>query len=82
MSIERRDAVLHELRVSGASAPGTALSGVAIVYGALSEDLGGYRETFLPGSAELADDLLILFSHDARTVLGRSTANTARAGGA
>jgi len=80
MELERRTAVLSEVRASAPAAQGPrTIAGRAIVYGSLSEDLGGFREVFKPGSVHLADDLLILFGHDARTVLGRTRAGTGRA---
>lgn len=77
--IERRDAALSGLRVAG-GAEGAAglMSGRAITYGALSEDLGGYRERFMPGSVRLAPDMLVLHNHDSAHVLGRTSAGTAR----
>jgi len=55
------------------------IEGRAMVYNALSEDLGGFRERFLPGAAELDADLLALFDHDTSRVLGRTSAETLEA---
>lgn len=55
------------------------IEGRAIVYDALSEDLGGWRERFAPGSVRLSDDLLALFDHDTSMVLGRTSAGTLEA---
>ena len=78
--LERRNGILSETRVSAqpSMSPGR-IHGRAITYNSLSEDLGGFREVFKPGSVRLADDLLILFNHDSGTVVGRTTAGTARA---
>lgn len=56
-----------------------SVEGRAIVYDALSEDLGGFREKFAPGSVELDDDLLALFDHQTSMVLGRTSAGTLEA---
>lgn len=81
MKPETRTAVLSDLRASGTASAANrrTVSGRAIVYGAMSLDLGGFRETFRPGSVRLVDDLRILFGHDTSKVLGRTTAGTARA---
>lgn len=55
------------------------VEGRAIVYDALSEDLGGFREKFAPGSVELDDDLLALFDHQTSMVIGRTSAGTLEA---
>lgn len=63
-------------RRSIGSTPRT-MRGRAIVYDSLSDDLGGFRERFRPGSVRLAPDLVILSSHNPSTVLGRTAAGTA-----
>lgn len=80
MTVERRTVLLSDGIVTRASAvsKGSSLGGRGLVYGSLSEDLGGFRERFAPGSARLADDVLILHGHDTRAVLGRTSAGTAR----
>lgn len=70
-SVQTRDIVVS----SSKAAP--LIRGRAIVYNSLSEDLGGFREVFKPGSVRLADDLLILQGHDTNRVLGRTSAGTA-----
>jgi uncharacterized protein len=74
MEIERRQTL--ELRTTGRS----KLAGYAAVFGALSEDLGGFTETIRPGafrrSLATKPDVLALFDHDARLVLGRTTSGT------
>ena len=78
--LERRNALLTNTRTTAQPSEGRrTMRGRAITYNSLSEDLGGFREVFKPGSVHLADDLLILFNHDSGTVLGRTTAGTARA---
>lgn len=51
----------------------------AIVYGSLSEDLGGWREVIAPNAIELEADLRILFDHQTCWVIGRTSAGTAEA---
>lgn len=55
------------------------IEGRAIVYDAWSEDLGGFREMLVPGSANLTSDLLALFDHDTSMVLGRTSSGTLEA---
>lgn len=54
--------------------------GHPVVYNRWSEDLGGFRERILPGSATKTiaeSDIRALFNHDPNIVLGRNTAGTA-----
>jgi uncharacterized protein len=57
------------------SDPQMTLRGRAITYGALSSDLGGFKERFAPGAFTRAlasgDDCHCLFNHDQNFVLGR-----------
>jgi len=78
-TLERRATALSDAMVSGGTAGrgNTLMRGRAVIYGALSEDLGGFREVFAPGSVRLADDLLVLFGHDTKAVLGRTSTGTA-----
>lgn len=73
--IERRSAV--ELRANG-----SRLEGYAAVFNSPSADLGGFVETIRPGAfhASVAEraDVLALFNHDTRWVLGRTTSGTLR----
>lgn len=52
------------------------IMGRAVVYNALSEDLGGFRERFLPGAVKFTEDMVALFDHDTSKVLGRASAGT------
>jgi uncharacterized protein len=72
--MERRSA--NELRTAGRG----KLQGYAAVFGALSQDLGGFVETIKPGafrrSLASKPDVLALLDHDTRLVLGRTTSGT------
>jgi HK97 family phage prohead protease len=74
--MERRGAT--EIR----AAAGNRLEGYAALYNSPSVDLGGFVEVIRPGAfaRSLASnpDVLALFNHDARHVLGRTTAGTLR----
>ena len=63
-----------------ASSPRTTLRTASrprrFVYGAVSEDMGGWREVFAPHSAELDGDLRMLFDHQTTMVIGRQAAST------
>ena len=56
------------------------LEGYAVVFGAISEDPGGFRETFEPGAFTDAlaaqPDVLALVNHDPNRVIGRTTNGT------
>jgi hypothetical protein len=71
--IERRAAI--ELRATG-----SRIEGHAAVFGAASRDLGGFVEAIRPGafrrSLDEGADVLALFDHDSRLVLGRRSAGT------
>ena len=75
-TIERR---ALELR---AAANGSRIEGYAAVFNSDSADLGGFVETIAPGafasSLRRGDDVLALYDHDRRAILGRSTAGTLR----
>ena len=55
---------------------GPTITGRAIVYGSLSEDLGGYREVIAPGAVTFAPDVLALFDHNTSQVIGRTSSGT------
>lgn len=53
----------------------------AVPYGQLSQDMGGWRETFEAGAFEHSirnDDVRVLWQHDRRYVFGRVKSGTAR----
>jgi uncharacterized protein len=54
------------------------IRGLAVPYNALSEDLGGFKEKFLPGSLtdSLRGDVFADIEHDAKMKLARSSKGT------
>ena len=62
-----------ELRSEG---EGRKVIGYPIVFNALSEDLGGFRERILPSAVQFADDVRADFNHNPDYILGRSVAGT------
>jgi hypothetical protein len=55
------------------------IAGQAVVYGALSQDLGGFVERIAPGAFSHSlrdDDQLCLYGHDDRAILGRRSSGT------
>lgn len=84
--IERRDwefaedgGAVVETRADGRM----ALSGYAVRYNTLSVDLGGFRETILPGAFDKVlnrqrgkSDVVALFNHDSNQLLGRTSSGT------
>ena len=62
------------------AAAGNRLQGYAALYNFPSVDLGGFTEVIRPGafarSLSTSPDVLALFDHDARHVLGRSSSGT------
>jgi HK97 family phage prohead protease len=52
------------------------VEGLAIPYGALSRNLGGFFEVVLNGAIELADDVQLLFQHDQKELLARTSSGT------
>lgn len=77
--IERRTLVEPvEFRSEGTT---LVASGVAIRYGAVSKDLGGFKERIMPGAATKTlkeRDVTMLHEHERRMLLGRSSAGTLR----
>lgn len=73
---ERRTAI--EIRSAGRS----RLEGHAAVYNSMSEDLGGFTEVIRPGAFRRSllskPDVMALYDHDPRAILGRTTAGTLR----
>lgn len=78
----------RELRISAIpralelrqNADGTrSIAGEAVVYNALSEDLGGWREQFAPGAFRNSlrtTEVMALYSHDDSRILGRQSSGT------
>ena len=72
-------AVRPEVRAEEGGPP--RIVGTAIVFGELSEDLGGFREVIEPGALDEAlgrSDIRVLFNHNPDFILGRVRAGTAR----
>jgi HK97 family phage prohead protease len=61
---------------------GSVITGYAARFGTLSEDLGGFRETIIPGafkrSLQTDRDVKALFNHDPAGILGRKKYGTLR----
>ena len=56
-----------------------SIAGEAVVYNALSEDLGGWREQFAPGAFRNSlrtTEVMALYSHDEADILGRQSSGT------
>jgi len=84
--IERRDwefaedgGAVVETRADGRP----VLTGYAVRYNTLSVDLGGFRETILPGAFDKVlnrqrgkQDVVALFNHDPNQLLGRTSSGT------
>ena len=64
---------LSEIR---AKADAPVIEGYAIRFGALSEDLGGFREFISPDAVIEFADVRALFNHDSNYVIGRQSAGT------
>lgn len=75
LELERRAA-------AGVGAEGRRVRGYAIVFGELSEDLGGFREVIEPSAVDRTFseqiDVRALIDHDPGKVIGRKTAETLR----
>ncbi len=54
------------------------MSGYAVRFNSLSQDLGGFKEIIAPSAINLTRDfdVLALFGHDSNRILGRTTSNT------
>lgn len=81
MEIERRAYPIHELRMDEVEGGGWRIAGMAAVFNATSEDLGGFREMIAPGAFAKTlqeSDIRALFNHDSNFVIGRNRAGTLR----
>ena len=68
-----------EIKVEQRDDKKPVISGYAIVFNKLSEDLGGFREQVAPGACTRAikeDDIRAAFNHDPNFILGRNKAGT------
>ena len=72
-----------ELRV-GQAGESNGMTGYPVVFGALSADLGGFKERVMPGAFKTAiavgfgHDIRALVDHDRSKLLGRTSNNTLR----
>lgn len=76
---ERRGFVLDGLKIERRDGAPSKIVGHAAVFNSLSEDLGGFRETILPGAFTDAigrDDVRALINHDSNLILGRNRSGT------
>jgi len=67
---------------SGLSLEGKRIIGRPVFYNSQSEDLGGFVEVIAPNAFKdsINGDIRALYEHDAKLILGRTTANTLRIG--
>lgn len=78
-NVERRGFVIDGLKIERRDGEPAKIVGHAAVFNSLSEDLGGFRETILPGAFADAigrDDVRALINHDSNLILGRNRAGT------
>jgi uncharacterized protein len=81
MHLEQVSFPAHELRALEGEGTEPTIRGRGIPYGEWSEDIGGFRERFAPGSLRAAlatDDIRAIFNHNSDKVLGRASNKTAR----
>lgn len=52
------------------------IEGLAIPYASLSRNLGGFFEVVMPDAIRLADDVQLLFQHDTKELLARTSSGT------
>lgn len=80
MEINTRDERPFDLELRVGDDGVKRLEGYAVVFGAISEDLGGFREVFEPGAftdaLAMQPDVLALVNHDPNRVIGRTTNGT------
>ena len=77
----RHTSAAGSLRASQQSHGGPKIGGLAIPYGVMSDDLGGFTERIARGAFTQSiknDDVRALFNHDSNYVLGRKSAGTLR----
>lgn len=73
--------VAERVELRDSPSGGRMAVGYAFRYGAVSENLGGFVETVMPGAATRTiqqDDLRALYNHDPNNLLGRMGAGTLR----
>lgn len=76
MKVERRAFKVEVRKDAGC----TKISGTAVVFNQLSENLGGFRELISPSAFDDCDmsDVRCLFNHDENHILGRTVSKTLR----
>lgn len=81
--IETRFYELKDMKLEEREDKSPRLVGYAVRYNALSQDLGGFKERFLPHSfarsLENGPDILALIQHDMTKVMGRRSSGTLQA---
>jgi hypothetical protein len=76
MDIETRTWLGSQIEIRETPDEPTRITGRAVPYGELSEDMGGWREVIVDGAFDIDRDIRSLWQHDPSRVLGRTVAGT------